>query len=168
VLKVSAVTNFEYLPEESKPVPAGYAPPDSHFVKEGDLLFSRANTAQLIGATAFVHTNHTKRILPDKIWRFVWRDPQTVEPLFVWFLFRQPSVRRALAQLSTGTSGSMKNISQDKVLGLKVGWPPHSKQKRFAVLLSSIMKEKRSITNSMAKFEAGFQALQHRAFRGEL
>jgi len=168
VLKVSAVTSNEYLPEESKPIPEGYLPPESHFVKSGDLLFSRANTSDLIGATAYVATAEKNRLLPDKIWRFIWRDAAKVEPLFVWFLFRQPSIRRAIAQLATGTSGSMKNISQGKVLGIRLGLPPLAKQKRFAGAVSVWMQSREKMYRSKTMLDDNFASLQHRAFRGEL
>jgi type I restriction enzyme, S subunit len=42
VLKVSAVTAMRFLPEESKPPPDLYEPPPDHFVRRGDLLFSRS------------------------------------------------------------------------------------------------------------------------------
>jgi type I restriction enzyme S subunit len=168
VLKVSAVTSHDYRPEESKPIPDGYLPPESHFVKPGDLLFSRANTADLIGATAYVASAEKNRLLPDKIWRFIWRDTAKIEPLFVWFLFRQPSIRRAIAQLATGTSGSMKNISQEKVLGIRVGLPPIAKQRRFASAVSLWMRSRANMCSSMKMLGENFASLQHRAFRGEL
>jgi len=168
VLKVSAVTSHDYRPEESKPIPEGYLPPESHFVRSGDLLFSRANTSNLIGATAYVAHAEKNRLLPDKIWRFIWRDAAKIEPLFVWFLFRQPSIRRAIAQLATGTSGSMKNISQEKVLGIRVGLPSLAKQKRFAGAVSLWMQSREKMCCSMTMSDENFASLQHRAFRGEL
>ena len=74
VLKVSAVTSLHFRPEESKALPPHYEPPKSHFVREGDLLFSRANTSELIGATAFVDQAHPNLVLSDKLWRFVWHE----------------------------------------------------------------------------------------------
>ncbi|MDP3244109.1 MAG: restriction endonuclease subunit S, partial [bacterium] len=66
VLKVSAVTSLEFRPEQSKAMPPDYEPPQSHIVRAGDLLFSRANTAELIGATAYVSTTPPNLLLPDK------------------------------------------------------------------------------------------------------
>src|ERR1019366_3418123 len=106
VLKISAVTGMKFLPHESKPVPDSYNPPLEHFTKAGDLLFSRANTTELVGAVAYVETTPTNLLLPDKLWRFVWRIPLTVAPLFVWALFQTPTVRREIARRATGTSGS--------------------------------------------------------------
>jgi type I restriction enzyme S subunit len=132
VLKVSAVTWGEFRPRESKPVPTDYEPPGSHFVRAGDLLFSRANTTELVAATSYVFETPPNLLLPDKLWRFVWKEPRTVEPLFVWWLFQAGSVRRELGQRATGTGGSMKNISKPKVMTLEVPVPPLPLQKEFA------------------------------------
>ena len=115
VLKVSAVTKGEFMEEESKPLPADYCPPASHFVRQGDLLFSRANTAALIGATAMVETVSENIVLPDKIWRFV-LDPQKADPIFLHYLFGTRKFRDEVSGRATGSSGSMKNISKGKVV----------------------------------------------------
>jgi type I restriction enzyme S subunit len=88
VLKVSAVTSLEYRPDECKSLPEGYIPPSRHVVRPGDLLFSRANTSDLVGATALVYNTPLNIVLPDKIWRFVWHEKPRADPHFVWFLFR--------------------------------------------------------------------------------
>src|SRR5690606_4686336 len=93
VLKVSAVTSLEYRPEQSKALPPDYTPPASHIVRSGDLLFSRANTAELIGATAYVFSTPPNLLLPDKLWRFVWHNEPRTEPHFVRYLFQQPKFR---------------------------------------------------------------------------
>ena len=52
VLKVSAVTGMTFLPHESKPIADSHAPAPEHLARVGDLLFSRANTTELVGAVA--------------------------------------------------------------------------------------------------------------------
>src|SRR5207244_12573509 len=49
ILKVSAVTWGRFAAEESKPVPDSCLPRPEHFVRPGDMLFSRANTTELVG-----------------------------------------------------------------------------------------------------------------------
>lgn len=131
ILKVSAVTWGKYDHSESKPVPEMFEPPSHYFVKTGDLLMSRANTRELIGATAYVRATPNNIILPDKIWRFLWRNESEVSPVFVHWLFKHPKIQGELGKRSSGTSGSMKNISQLKVLSLKVPFPPIDLQKQF-------------------------------------
>ncbi|KXS31756.1 MAG: Type I restriction enzyme EcoKI specificity protein [Candidatus Gallionella acididurans] len=110
ILKVSAVTSGVYRESESKPSPDGYSPPASHIVRAGDMLFSRANTEELVGATAIVERTDGKTLLPDKLWRFVWNEP--VESTYMHALFQSNDVRRELGKFSSGTSASMRNISQ--------------------------------------------------------
>ena len=112
ILKVSAVTWADYRPHESKPVPHWYSPPESHIVRPGDLLFSRANTTELVGATVYVFKTPPNHLLPDKLWRFVWRADRPVEPHYIHALFMTPAIKRELGKRATGTSGSMKNISK--------------------------------------------------------
>jgi type I restriction enzyme S subunit len=168
VLKVSAVTGMKFLAHESKPVPDSYEPPPEHFARPGDLLFSRANTTELVGAVAYVDITPPNVLLPDKLWRFVWRKPVMVEPLFVWALFQTPPLRREIGRRATGTSGSMKNISQEKVFGISTILPPLDLQHAFARRVAAMEKLKTAHRASLAGMGALFAALQHRAFRGEL
>jgi type I restriction enzyme, S subunit len=168
VLKVSAVTSLEYKPDQSKALPSDYVPPTSHIVRAGDLLFSRANTTDLIGATAFVHQTPDNLLLPDKLWRFVWHNPPRTTPLYVRHLFRQPKFRQEIGQRASGTSGSMKNISQGKVLSIEVGHPPLALQQAFATRVQAIEALKTKHRAALAELDALFASLQHRAFNGEL
>ena len=168
VLKVSAVTGMKFLAHESKPVPDSYEPPKEHFAKPGDLLFSRANTTELVGAVAYVESTPPNVLLPDKLWRFVWREPAAIEPLFVWALSQTPTLRREIGRRATGTSGSMKNISQEKVFGIRTILPPIELQREFARRVGAVEKLKTAQRASLAELDALFASLQHRAFRGEL
>lgn len=162
ILKVSAATSGVYRESESKPAPDGYIPPPSHIVRPGDMLFSRANTEELVGATAIVGSTDGKTLLPDKLWRFVWAEP--VEPAYMHALFQSPHVRRELGKLSSGTSASMRNISQGKLFNLSLPVAPHSKQKDFserAALVHSIKSQQAAAT---AKAQATFDALMAGVF----
>ncbi len=168
VLKVSAVTGMKFLAHESKPVPDSYEPPKGHFAKPGDLLFSRANTTELVGAVAYVESTPPNVLLPDKLWRFVWRDPAAIEPLFVWALFQTAALRREIGRRATGTSGSMKNISQEKLFGIRTILPPIELQRQFARRVTAVEKLKAAQRASLAELDALLATLQHRAFSGDL
>ncbi len=168
VLKVSAVTSGKFKPSESKPLPPDYIPPTKHLVRNGDLLFSRANTSELIGATAYVSTTPENLALPDKIWRFVWHSVPRAHPLYVCQLFRQPKFRQEISNRATGTSGSMKNISQDKVMTIRVGNPDYELQLEFAKRVSAITKIDNSFEMQKLTLDECFGAFQQRAFADEL
>ena len=103
----------------------------------GDLLFSRANTSALVGATAMVERDAPRALLPDKIWRFVWQEPSPLEARFVHGLLQNRSTRVAISSMATGTGGSMKNISQSKLRTLPFIVPPIERQERYAGLVSN-------------------------------
>ncbi|MDR4468881.1 MAG: restriction endonuclease subunit S [Nitrospira sp.] len=168
VLKVSAVTSLRFRPEESKALPSGYVPPPSHFVRKGDLLFSRANTQELIGATALVEHAPAGLVLPDKLWRFLWHDEPRADPRFVHWLFRQPKLRFELGRRATGTSGSMKNISQEKVLDIRVGLPELPLQREFGRIAYAIDRLRQIGEAALSTINTVFISLQYRAFQGEL
>lgn len=167
VLKVSAVTKGEFIEAESKPLPADYAPPASHFVKPGDLLFSRANTSDLIGATALVGTVSDNIVLPDKIWRFLF-DDRKADPIFVHYLFGSRKFRDELSRRATGSSGSMKNISKGKVLSIEVGKPTIEAQKKFSKRVTGARQLRMQISEHLTELETLFASLQSRAFAGAL
>lgn len=168
VLKVSAVTKGIFLPDEAKPLPENYEPPTAHLVHTGDLLFSRANTAELVGATAYVESECDDLVLPDKIWRFVWRKNNPPNPRFVHALFSTPPFRRELSKRATGTSGSMKNISKDKVLSIGVALPRRDEQEEFVSKQDALRGVMRSAVLQARLIEEQFSSLQHRAFSGQL
>jgi type I restriction enzyme S subunit len=107
-------------------------------------------------------------LLSDKIWRFVWNDPVTVLPFYVWQVLQTPGIRSAIGSLATGTSGSMKNISQAKLLRLELPVPPMELQRVFEARIKESRRLAGECRRSLEELTSLFASLQHRAFRGEL
>jgi type I restriction enzyme S subunit len=166
VVKVSAITSGQFLPDESKPVPPGYEPPPAHLIRQGDLLFSRANTEQLVGASALVDVDPRSTLLSDKIWRFVWIESALVLPIYVWQFLQSPRIRLAIGALATGTSGSMKNISQAKLMTLDIPVPPLPLQREFENRFRAVRKVLRDCRSASIDLERLFGSLQQRSFQG--
>jgi len=166
ILKVSAVTSGLYIENEAKPAPDGYVPPESHYVRKGDLLFSRANTEALVGATALVDGTNGKTLLPDKLWRFVWAEE--VNPIYICALFQDRHVRRELSKLSTGTSASMRNISQGKLKALKLPIAPIAAQKRFAERVIQVQAIQKQQLMALTAANDLFNSVMARAFSSTL
>lgn len=162
ILKVSAVTSGEYVESESKPTPNGYEPPQNHVVREGDMLFSRANTQVLVGATAVVRATNGRTLLPDKLWRIVWAEP--VEQAFMHALLQSAHVRQELGKLSSGTSASMRNISQAKLFELRLPIPSLEDQRTFARRAEAAQAIRSQQEGALAKATTIFDALMSRAF----
>lgn len=167
VLKISAVTTGRFKPWEAKALPHEYVPPEEHLVRKGDLLMSRANTTDLVGAVALVDSDPSGLVLPDKVWRFVWHDPQS-EPVFFHALMSTPSIRRRISRLSSGTGGSMKNVSKAKLNLMPVPQVDVSLQRTFVDTVSAASRVYRGQQQAANYFDELFASLQARAFRGEL
>ena len=168
VLKVSAVTSGEYLDSESKSFGEDFIVPTDYIVKPGDLLISRANTAELVGAVAYVWNTSGQAMLPDKLWRFVWSKPAKIHPLFMLHMARTGHFRKQLILRATGSSGSMKNIGKVKMLEIPIPLPPISLQNKFAAVVNQTQAKIQKSTAFLQDAETLFSTLQQRAFRGEL
>lgn len=163
ILKVSAVTSGQFKAHESKPAPDGYVPPPEHFVRSGDFLFSRANTSELVGAVAIVNDAPDGLLLPDKIWRIQW-DADRVVPQYAYSLLRTTEVRRIFAVIGSGTSDSMKNISQAKLSRVSVPIPPLPLQSAFAEQANRLDAVARALDAAAAKAKAMAAALSAEVF----
>jgi type I restriction enzyme S subunit len=164
ILKISAVTSGRYDESESKPAPDDLTPRPEHIVKTGDLLISRANTEALVGATAMVKYTYGRTLLPDKLWRFVWRDDAAIEPIFMLHLLQQPGTRSMLSRVASGTGGSMKNISQTKLKELYLPIPPLAEQRIFIASAERVSGIATLQSTALAKSQSTFDALLYGAF----
>ena len=71
VIKVSAMTHGRFRPEENKALLPGQEPRRNHQIAAGDLLISRANTQEYVGASVLVPAVREGLLLSDKSLRLV-------------------------------------------------------------------------------------------------
>ena len=167
VLKISAVSKNGFRAGETKPLPSGYVPPPSHIVTDGDLLFSRANTTELVGIPCIANGVHDNVALPDKLWRLVPSPTRAVSAFLCYALLSQSS-RRQIEKMCSGTSGSMQNISIQKFKRIQVPKVSIEDQMRFQDAIEVLDSAKRDLQAHCNRTDALFQVLQHRAFHGEV
>jgi type I restriction enzyme S subunit len=171
VLKVSAVSWGEFLPEENKALPQGYPLDSSITVNAGDLLISRANTAELVGAVVLVQEAHPNLMLSDKTLRLV-PFASEISKEYLLFSLRTRWVRDIFEEDATGTSDSMRNLSQEKIRSAPIALAPIAEQQEIARQLNlamerctRLLEQQRGAVNKSEHLE---QALLAKAFRGEL
>ncbi|HAS47237.1 MAG TPA: hypothetical protein DCS93_42540 [Microscillaceae bacterium] len=167
VLKLGAVTYRTYNSLDHKVLPKSEAGRPEIEVKKGDLLFTRKNTYELVGASAFVFDTPPKLMLPDTIFRLNY-DIEKSHPLFLYFLINHQNYRKEIQRLASGTSGSMPNISKGKLMKKILPLPPIELQNQFAERIASIEAQKAIAQKAAEQSEALFQSLLQRAFKGEL
>jgi len=168
VLKISSVTWGTFNPEASKPISKDSIFNETMIVRKGDLLMSRANTTELVGAVSMVRHAPPKVLLPDKIWRLKFSESSKLEANYTLFVLRHPSIRRLVGELATGTSGSMQNISKEKAATIPVPIPATPLQERFSEIVEKCECIKNQQHEVERQAELNFQALLNRAFTGQL
>jgi type I restriction enzyme S subunit len=169
VLKVSAVTWGEFRPEQNKVVPPDFVVPTEYEVQIGDLLISRSNTTELVGAVVRVKTTRPKLMLSDKTLRLVPR-AELAAAEFLEFCLRSTRARQFIEGNSTGASSSMKNITQDTIRNIPVVVPPLDEQRAVAARLASELAEatqlQTSLSDKLATIHRLPAALLAQAFQG--
>ena len=139
VLKISAVTQGWFNSSEYKVVDDVSGIKMVH-PRKGDLLFSRANTQEMVGATAIVDDDYDWLFLPDKLWRLDLANG--VSTIFMKYLLSSPAIRNEMSKVATGTSGSMKNISMAKFCKIPAFLPDSAAQTEFADFVNRVDKLK--------------------------
>ncbi|MEV8395821.1 MULTISPECIES: restriction endonuclease subunit S [unclassified Streptomyces] len=168
VLKLGAVTRCVYRPAENKALPEGAGRGIENEVRVGDLLFSRKNTIELVGAVAYVRETRDRLLIPDLIFRLVPKRDARIDKVYLHGLLTYPSKRGKVRSLASGSAASMSNISKAKLLNLECEMPPLELQTEYASRVNKIETVKSSHLAHLAELDALFSSLQHRAFRGEL
>lgn len=168
ILKVSAVTQGVFKPEENKELPENLYFPSSHEVKDGDLLISRANTKELVGASAIVRNPPKGLLRSDKLWKVVLHKQPKINLSFLYVILNTPKLRREISNRATGTSSSMRNISQDKFLDIQVKLPPKPLQDKFEERVRLLWEQIDAQNTASEKLDNLFQSLLAQAFTGEL
>ncbi|MBR6684357.1 MAG: restriction endonuclease subunit S, partial [Firmicutes bacterium] len=116
VLKVSAVTYGYFKADEYKVLNDTSQITKGIYPQKGDLIFSRANTKEYVGATALIDQDYPDLMLPDKLWKLYFKP--IISPIFAKHFLSHPETRAVLSEMATGTSGSMFNISMEKLKNL--------------------------------------------------
>ena len=156
VLKISAVTRGTFDSREYKVVEDTSSIKMVHPVK-GDLLFSRANTSEMVGATAIVDRDYPQLFLPDKLWRL--DAAADVERVFLKYLLSSESLRAEMSKAATGSSGSMQNISMSKFEDLAAYLPPLPLQQEFAAFAAQADKSGSIARQQIEKLQTLYDSL---------
>lgn len=166
VLKVSAVTYGFFDPAEHKAVLPSEVNRLTVYPQQNTILVSRANTLQLIGASAYVDQDHPSLFLPDKLWMLSVTEQASAR--WLSYVLSSDSVRTEISNRATGTSGSMKNIPQDAFLSIRILLPPLPEQRKIAAILSTWDEAITLTERLIAALKARKQALMQLLLTGKV
>lgn len=129
VLKVSSCSWGRFKPEENKALAADTPPRTSLEVLPGDFLISRANTSQLVGRSVVVGETPPRLMLSDKTLRLT--PAAGCNPRYLNLANLTRAAREHYEREASGTSDSMKNVSQRAIRRAPVPLPPKEEQDRI-------------------------------------
>lgn len=170
VLKTSAISDGLINIDEAKPVVKKEYARLKCPVKKGSIIISRMNTPQLVGACGYVAEDVKGYFLPDRLWQVVNSKPEKYDFRWLNYLLNQYRYKNAIHAVATGTSNSMKNISKERLLEIRIPRPSIEEQKFIVEAISDIealiydleklIKKKRNIfTGTMQMLVTGKKRL---------
>jgi type I restriction enzyme S subunit len=147
-------------------------PPDEeakYLLNEGDILFNRTNSAELVGKSA-VYPGGRQAVFASYLIRIV-ADPEKALPHFVVAYINSPLGRQYIQSQLTRAIGQV-NVNAQKLKALPLPMPPLSEQRRIVEYLDGMQAQvaelKRVQAESAAELERLEGAILARAFRGKL
>ncbi|PNI04293.1 hypothetical protein C1N32_12735 [Vibrio diazotrophicus] len=136
VLKTSCVSGGCFIPSENKTILKSEYSRVKHSVEAGEVIVSRMNTPLLVGEVGYVASSYGNLFLPDRLWAL--KAQQNFSARWLTYYLTTPKIKFRLKELATGTSGSMKNISQPSFLGIQLHAPSPQEQQKIADFLTSV------------------------------
>ena len=167
VLKVSAVHPSGFRAEENKVIINTAYINTAYEVQDGDLLISRANTYELVGIVCLVKSPRTHLLLCDKTLRLHINIKNALSK-FIFYILQMSFVRSQIGMHATGSSGSMKNISQNSIKNLSVYVPPLEEQQKIITILNALDARIATEESDLAKLKQIKKGLMHDLLTGRV
>jgi type I restriction enzyme S subunit len=169
--KVGVVNTGVFNPREVKMVDINLTADSPYWLKCGDIVVSRGNTTDLVGLAAVYEGIPPQCAIPDLLIR-IRVVPELADPRFIAIFFRSQEARNYIESQVTGTSPTMKKISQPKLRSLLIPVMSLAEQHRIVAYLDDLQSKvdalKRLQAETSAELDALLPSILDKAFKGEL
>ena len=170
-LTLTAVTRGQFTDEFTKLTVADPQKAAGLWLKSGDILVQRANTAELVGTTRRYDGPDHWAIFPDLLIR-VRVDESQVTPHYVAAVMQSEAAHRWLRARAKGLAGSMPKIDQSTIGALPIPTPVLEDQRQVASRVADLSQETQRLSKELRRAQAQGVALRrallHAAFTGRL
>lgn len=141
VLKTSSVYNYIFEPHENKKVFNSDLRRVNCPVKANNIIISRMNAPELVGASGYVAKDFPNLFLPDRLWQTVINKSLKLNVKWLSQVITTIGFRNCITAIANGSSPSMKNISKGDFLNLKVVHPPIVEQNEINAFIEVLSKK---------------------------
>lgn len=135
ILKTSCVNNGKFIPTENKPIKIEELEKARVSPQKGRVIISRMNTPDLVGETGFVADDYPELFLPDRMWQTEFSEK--ICGKWLAEILSTAHFKHEIHSIATGTSNSMKNISKENLLEIKIPFPKYEEQCKQAEVLNT-------------------------------
>jgi type I restriction enzyme S subunit len=141
-------------------------PADDYFLEDGDLVFVRSNgNKALVGRSVTVYPQDEKVTFSGFCIRYRCTD-NMVEPEYLNFMFRTPSMKQAM--LSGGQGANIQNINQKRLSEIHIPIPPKELQMKFVDIVRTFKNIQTKNNSSFSEFNTLFGSISQKAFTNAL
>lgn len=162
ILKTSCVSNGMFYESENKRI----AKADLHKARlnpeKDSILISRMNTPLLVGENGYVSKNYSNVFIPDRLWLAKINSDHFARTIS--FILTTKKARNKISDIATGTSGSMKNISQPNFLNLELYFPTLPEQRKIAAFLTAVDERLQALKRKKALLESWKKGVMQQLF----
>ena len=137
---------------------------EKYLVKEGDILFNRTNSKELVGKTA-VYVGPEPMAYAGYLVRG--RTKGSCSPEYISAFLNSPWGKEKLQSMCKSIVG-MANINAKEFQSIILPIPPKNEQMHFKARVLAIREKKQLLVNQLNVFETLFKSLQNQAFSGTL
>ncbi|MGB4588045.1 MAG: restriction endonuclease subunit S, partial [Clostridiaceae bacterium] len=138
ILKTSAISKGKFNPLESKLIRPRDLVRAKLNPKANSIIISRMNTPELVGECGYVEKDYSTIFLPDRLWQTTLSRNSNLNCKWLNYMLNTYKYRKIIKDAATGTSNTMKNISKDQILSIKVPYPDPKEQNEITTILSDI------------------------------
>ena len=169
--KVGIVNSGKMNPIETKRVNIDLSNDSNFWMKQDDIFVSRGNSLELVGRAAVFNGIPSDCAFPDLLIR-VRVDKKIIEPQYIVYYFQTLEARKYIEKVASGTSPSMKKVSQPKLERMLIPVPPLDEQRHIIAYLNYLQAQVSALREAQSATERELSALMpsvlDRAFKGEL
>lgn len=169
--KVGIVNNGKMSVNETKRVNIELPNNSTFWMKRDDIFVSRGNSLELVGRAAVYEGKPVNCAFTDLLIR-VRVEKTIIEPHYLVDYFQSAQARKYIESEASGTSPSMKKVSQPKLERMQIPIPPLDEQRRIVAYLDDLQAQvdqlRRLQIETQKELDALLPSILDKAFKGEL